>query len=173
MIKKAKDNKLAQGPHKVVVFGGVLVLGVLIGIGSKLGYDLLTSQKNENNLKTPQAESSQEVTPTPSSSLPANFPPDFPIYPGSELKTSWTVEGDIKEGISILWESQDSPIMVADYYKLMLPQHGWYQESSFESEGTYTISFSRAGAEGFIGITQAEGGLTQISVTVGVELISI
>src|SRR3989344_5477390 len=171
--KKTEQKRLRISPKSVFLLSGTLLLGVLIGIGVKLAYDFGVNHKKQTNLEPPVQQSQKEEVPTSVNSLPQNFPQDFPVYPDASIKTSWTTQGELKEGISVLWESEDTPLKVADYYKKKLGEFGWSVGSSFESEGSYTISFEKETGEGFMGITRGEGGLTQISVTVGVEIINI
>jgi len=172
--KKAelKTPKLAS--KTILLLLAALLLGIVLGVGTKLGWDFLTGQKNNVGLQASKTQNNKEVVPpTNQNSLPANFPNDFPFYPKSSLKTSWTTQGELKEGISVLWESDDAPQKVAAFYKEKLPELGWSVNSSFESEGSYTISFKKETVDGFVGIVQGEGGITQISVTLGIEIISI
>jgi len=169
---EAKTPKLTQ--KSIIFLFAALLLGIAIGVGIKLGFDLLMGQKVSSVQETPKTQTNQEkLPPTDQNSLPPNFPKDFPLYSGSKLKTSWTTQGELREGISVLWESGDTPQKVAAFYKEKLPELGWSVNSSFESEGSYTISFEKDTSDGFVGITSGEGGVTQISVTLGIEIINI
>src|SRR3972149_8124250 len=135
--KKTEQKQPRTRPKTALFLLGALLLGILSGIGVKLAYDIVANQKGQTNLESPAPES-QEEAPTSANSLPQNFPQDFPVYPNATLKTSWTTQGELKEGISILWESADTPLKIADYYKKRLPELGWSVGSSFESGGSYT-----------------------------------
>jgi len=163
-----------KAPKMILLLSAVLFVGIIVGVGAKLAYDSLAGQKispGRESQTTPKGQG--EIPSGDTNTLPANFPKDFPLYPDSSLKTSWTTQGELKEGISVLWESGDAPQVVRDFYKQKLPELGWSVNSSFESEGSYTISFEKEITDGFIGITLGEAGLTQISVTLGIEIISI
>ena len=171
---KQEPKPSKKAPNMMLLLSAVLLVGIIIGVGAKLAYDFLAGQKNNPGRESQTVPKGQEeVTSEDTNSLPTNFPKDFPLYPDSSLKTSWTTQGELKEGISVLWESGDASQAVADYYKQKLPELGWSVNSSFDSEGSYTISFEKETIDGFIGITLGEGGLTQISVTLGIEIISI
>jgi hypothetical protein len=172
--KKKEQTPSRTAPSLILILVATLVVGIILGVGAKLAYDSLVGfQKSTPEKAQPAPPSQNHKEQEDLSKLPTNFPPDFPIYPGSSLKTSWVSQGELREGISVLWESKDSPQAVSEYYKKKLPELGWIVGSSFESEGSYTISFEKETSDGFIGITQGEGGLSQISVTLGIEIISI
>jgi hypothetical protein len=172
--KKKTETRFAKRTAKtIVLLTGVLFVGIAIGVGAKLAFDYLTKTDKTAEVKTPTQNKKEEGVVQDAEPLPENFPRDFPVYPESILNTSWTTQGELKEGISVLWESEDSPQEVADFYKGRLPELGWSIGSSFEKGGSYTLSFEKETYDGFVGITRGEEGLTQISVTLGVEIIGI
>jgi len=154
---------------KALIFSAALVAGISFGIVGIVVYDFLSDKSDTEEPKVFEPIQVQGVTPSVSS-LPKNFPLDFPTYPGSEVKNSWAVQGETKEGISVLWESGDSVQKVANFFKIQLPKSGWSIKSSFEKSGGYTISFEKSGTTGFIGITAGEANLSQISVTIGLPI---
>jgi hypothetical protein len=176
MTPKKKENKkgVTKAPNMLLLLAAVLLSGIAIGVGAKLAYDFLVEKKEDvqSQALKPQTGGEKEV-PQDTKSLPVNFPPDFPIYEDSTLDASWTSRGELREGISVVWVTEDSPREVSDFYKKRLPEFGWTINSSFETQGSYTISFEKETSDGFIGITTGEGGLTQISVTLGIEMITI
>jgi hypothetical protein len=101
--------------------------------------------------------------------LPEDFPKDFPIYPGAKLTSSWTAQGEETRGVSIVWETQDSPEEVSDYFKNQLELSGWKITSSFSQGGSVNYSFEKDNVSGFIGIARAEEGKTTLSLTLGVK----
>jgi hypothetical protein len=97
--------------------------------------------------------------------LPAGFPSDFPIYPGSKTISSWSATGESK-GISVMWESTDSADKVASYYKTELPKAGYKLTSTFEQAESKAYSFEKGTVKVLLGITSADNKVT-ISVTIG------
>ncbi|MGB6838980.1 MAG: hypothetical protein WBD86_00680 [Microgenomates group bacterium] len=98
--------------------------------------------------------------------LPDNFPADFPIYPNAKLESSWTATSDETEGLSLMWETNDSIDKVADYYKDELTSGGWKLSFTSEAEDSTTLAFEKDDTSGFIGIT-IEDSKTVISLTLG------
>ena len=99
-------------------------------------------------------------------SLPDNFPSDFPIYPDAELASSWTASGDDTDGISLIWETEDSVSGVGNYYESELEAAGWTLSFTSETEDSITYAFEKNDVSGFIGIT-VEESKTVISLTLG------
>lgn len=100
--------------------------------------------------------------------LPENFPEDFPIYSKAKLTSSWTAQAEEKDGISLIWETEDSMEEVSAYYKRELVDAGWKVGLSTEAEETITMGFEKDSSSGFLGITTEEGK-TIISLTLGIE----
>lgn len=130
--------------------------------GGKVG---VSTDKNKVTLKSDEGEFSFQE----GGKLPEEFPSDFPIYPGAKITSSWTSSGDDAKGISVVWETNDSPDKVANYYKSSIESKGWKTTASFSSEGTTTYSFEKGESTGFVGIAKGEEGKTTISVTIGVK----
>ncbi len=99
-------------------------------------------------------------------SLPDNFPSDFPIYPNAELASSWTASGDDTDGLSLIWETEDSVSKVSNYYESELEDAGWTLSFTSETEDSTTYAFEKNDVSGFIGIT-VEESKTVISLTLG------
>jgi hypothetical protein len=98
--------------------------------------------------------------------LPENFPKDFPTYPKAKLTSSWTASSDETEGLSLVWETNDSIDKVAAYYKEKLTELGWKLSLTAEVEDSTTLAFEKNDTGGFIGIT-TEDSKTIISLTLG------
>ncbi len=174
MKNKAKVKPSFLKKNTPLLLFAILASGILIGMAGIWVYGLLSTPKEAADPLESQKKTSQGYTPTPSTdSLPENFPKDFPIYPSSTLKTSWAAQGETKQGISVLWESEESAQVVTAFYKQELARLGFRINSSFESEGSFTISFEKEDVSGFIGIAQGDGAKTQISVTLGIPMVGI
>ncbi|MEK7112780.1 MAG: hypothetical protein AAB875_05645 [Patescibacteria group bacterium] len=99
--------------------------------------------------------------------LPEGFPSDFPLYPEAKIVSSFTANGGGTSGVSVVWESQDSLEKIIAFYKAELPKGEWKIVSSFDREGSSTISFEKDNISGFLGIAKGEKELSIISVTIG------
>lgn len=99
-------------------------------------------------------------------SLPDNFPSDFPIYPEAELASSWMAKGNDTDGLSLIWETEDSVGRVSNYYERELEDAGWTLSFTSETEDSTTFAFGKNDVSGFIGIT-IEESKTVISLTLG------
>jgi len=100
--------------------------------------------------------------------LPEGFPSDFPVYSGAKVASSFTANTDGKDGMSVVWETNDSADDVSAFYKSNLVAKGWKVTASFEQDGALTSTFEKEGWGGFMGVTSAEGKTT-ISATIGVK----
>ena len=72
---------------------------------------------------------------TSATSLPASFPPSFPIYPQANLKEVKAGKDD-KSGM-LTWTSSDNSKAIADYYQAELIANNWeiIKPFSFDSQG--------------------------------------
>ena len=100
--------------------------------------------------------------------IPEGFPKDFPVYSGAKVVSSFTANTDGKDGMNVVWETNDSADDVFAFYKKDLVANGWKVTATFEQEGSMTTSFEQEGWGGFMGITSSEGKTT-ISATIGVK----
>ena len=98
--------------------------------------------------------------------LPDNFPSDFPVYPKAELASSWMASGNDTDGLSLIWETEDTVSKVGNYYESELKNAGWTLSFTSETEDSTTFAFEKNGVRGFIGIT-VEESKTVISLTLG------
>ena len=179
-IKKeeAKGNK---GLIILIIIALILVGLFLVGrtLARKIGQGIFSrvlSQVTDSNVKVEGDGDSVtftgeegEVSFNASGDMPESFPKDFPVYSGATLKSSFTATGADTKGTSVVWETGDSADKVAGFYKGELVKKGWKIVSTFEQEGTTTLTFEKEGVGGFLGIAKGEGGKTAISVTVGIE----
>jgi len=101
-------------------------------------------------------------------SLPQFFPGDFPVFDGAALKNNWTTKSANVTGISIIWETDQPPAKVFNFYFSQLSSLDYKVEVISQTQDSYTLSFEKPGLNGFVGITLAEGK-TLISVTLGIK----
>ena len=96
--------------------------------------------------------------------LPNEFPSDFPIYPEAKLISSWLASGESTDGLSLIWETEDTFSKVSNYYENELEEANWTLSFTSETEDSTTFAFEKNGSSGFIGITFEESKVV-ISLT--------
>ncbi|HJX59274.1 hypothetical protein A2V61_01115 [Candidatus Woesebacteria bacterium RBG_19FT_COMBO_47_8] len=147
-----------KGKRKFIIVGLILVIAIGFALAVwKFGY--LGKVTPEETHSTPKTENN----------ISADFPDDFPIYPGATLKSSSSTETDGKKGISALWTTADPQDKVAEFFKSNLEALGWKITNSFGGKGFSNYSFEKELVKGFIGVGVGEKGTTAISVTLGIE----
>ncbi|MFM7408440.1 MAG: S-layer homology domain-containing protein [Cuspidothrix sp.] len=83
----------------------------------------------------------QQVTPNPNTStikLPADFPPDIPVYDNAKLEEVTPTNSENK--ISIRWQSADPSNIVTNFYRQQLQAKNWQivQQPQDDIEGGFT-----------------------------------
>ncbi|MDB9457200.1 S-layer homology domain-containing protein [Dolichospermum circinale CS-545/17] len=101
----------------------------------------LAADPRLQNTPVPFAKpTSQQVTPDPNTStikLPADFPPDLPIYPNAELKEVTPANSENK--ISIRWQSADPSNLITSFYRQQFQAQNWLvQQPEDDVQGTFT-----------------------------------
>jgi len=147
---KAKRKLIIVGLIFVIAIGFALAVWKFGYLGKVTPEEIPSTPKTENNLS-------------------ADFPEDFPIYPGATLKSSSSTETDGKKGISALWITGDSKEKVSEFYKKSLEESGWKITNSFSGKEFFNYSFEKDSVGGFVGVGKGEKGATAISVTLGIE----
>jgi hypothetical protein len=151
-----------------VILGGIFyrkAKGLVVGnIFSRLTGGVVDVDKDGEKVTITSEEG--EFSFEEGGSLPDNFPSDFPIYPDAKLASSWTASGDDTDGLSLIWETEDSVSKVSNYYEGELEDAGWTLSFTSETEDSTTFAFEKNDASGFIGIT-VEESKTVISLTLG------
>jgi hypothetical protein len=127
-----------------------------VGEVEKSGQEVTASSKEQEFLFETQEE------------LPEDFPDNFPIYPGSILTSSGSVEGKEVKAFSVVWETKDAVEEVASYYQKELIALGWKIELTSGNNDSATLSFEKDEVVGFVGIA-AEEAKTVIAATLGIK----
>lgn len=158
----------------IPLFITVVVVGLVGGVILRTLYVDNSSLSKESsgsiNGAFVQEEIKREVLKAEESSLPENFPEAFPVYEGVKLTDSWTEEGGERQGMSVVWETNDRLDSVFEFYKFKLESLGWKTNVVLESKDSYTLSFEKEEAAGFMGITKdLEVAKTIISATIGIR----
>jgi S-layer homology domain len=84
---------------------------------------------------------SQQVTPNPNTStiqLPADFPPDIPVYANAKLEEVTPTNSENK--ISIRWQSADPSNIITSFYRQQFQAKNWeiVQQPQDDIEGAFT-----------------------------------
>lgn len=95
------------------------------------------------------------------------LPKEFPQYPNSRVVSSWSSEGEREKGVSVIWETEDAPDKVVEYYNKALPEAQWKIITQTTNDSSTIISFINSKSTGFVAISK--NTLTTISVTIGVD----
>lgn len=106
-----------------------------------------------------------------SGELPADFPKDFPVYPGAKVTGSFSTAGTGSEssskGVSVVWETADDAAKVGAYFKAELPKAGYTVTTDYSAADSTTLTFEKGPVSGFMGVTKGSDNKTAISVTIG------
>lgn len=182
-IKSDEDKPVAKGsnlPLILIVLVVILVGAYFIGriITKKAGEFLAgrvlsgvtggNVEVGKDGEKVSFENSEGKVSFEEGGKLPEGFPTDFPVYPGARVVSSFTANTEGKDGMSVVWDTNDSVEAVSAFYKTNLVSNGWKVTATFEQTGSATTSFEKEGWGGFMGITTAEGKTT-ISTTIGAK----
>jgi hypothetical protein len=178
--KAKKEKKEKREPKKkapiLLILVAVVVLTVVLGgicyrkakdlvvgsIFSRLSGGAVEKDGDKVTVSLEEGEFSFEEE----GSLPDNFPSDFPIYPDAKLVSTWMAKGEGTDGLSLIWETEDSVSKVSNYYKSELEDTGWILSFTSETEDSTTFAFEKNDTRGFIGITIEESKVV-ISLTLG------
>lgn len=174
--KKEKREFNKKAPILVILAAIVITAAILGGIFYRKAKDLVVGnifsrltgrvvdvEKNGEKVTVTLDEGEHSFE---EGSLPDNFPSDIPIYPDAKLASSWVASGDGTDGLSLIWETDDSVSKVSNYYENELENAGWTLSFTSETEGSTTYAFEKNDMSGFIGIT-VEESKTVISLTLG------
>lgn len=180
----AATNKKSNSKLVVII---VLVAAVLIGLGL-LGRYLarkvaqkaassfisgMTGQKvdvggdgKNITIKTDQGE----VNINSGGTIPANFPKDFPVYPGAKVTGSFSANGDdSSKGTSVVWTTGDDPAKVGTFYKSELVKAGYTIVTEYSQADSTSLTFEKGTTSGFMAVAKGDNNQTTISVTVGLK----
>ena len=99
--------------------------------------------------------------------MPADFPTDFPIYPGARLTAgaSFTSSGQVAWGME--WETLDGVTKVQAFYAKQLGQGEWTVKFSNNSADSFAATYARKSDSHAGGTLAANStsGVTKILLT--------
>lgn len=159
-----------------MIVGGVIALVVVAAVANKIfgksdaerviesatGGNADVNSNGDVTVKTDQGTFSS------SDKLPADFPTDVPIYPGSKVQASVAATQTQGGGNYVGLVSTDSADKVASWYKTELAAKGWKVSTSFQGQGGTMIGGTKDKRN--VAVTIAEdSGNTAISLVVTKE----
>ena len=106
-----------------------------------LEQSLAADSRLQNNPVPFGKPQSQQITPNPNTStikLPADFPPDIPIYPNAKLEEITPANSENK--ISIRWQSADPSNIITSFYRQQFQAKNWQivQQPQDDVDGTFS-----------------------------------
>lgn len=153
-IKSLRKNKKI-----LVLFGLISILAVAIFWRQKI------DKKPDEKVAVENQTGEVEVKKL--GELPEDFPENFPIYPGAEIKESFLSQDQESSAFSVIWQTTDSVETVGRYYDQELAAEGWDVNDVAEDAGAIVFSFSQGDFTGFAAIDSLEAGEVVISVSMG------
>ncbi len=176
-MAESKNTTTKKSTNPLVFVGvGCLVLLVLIGIGASVVMKFFAKQigtgivqnmiesktgvkTNISDLEKGKMTFTDKKTGTSidigSSTIPATFPKDFPIYSGMKLQSSMSgAEKNKNAGYWLTFTSADSYDTITNYYKSALSKAGWKETGTFASGDTSTTTVSKNGMSGTLSISK-------------------
>jgi hypothetical protein len=164
--KKTNSSKIL-----IIIFVIFVIIAILAVVFRKEILKLVGHEDRSSvaELQSNEAEDGNVLSEVADTSLPKDFPEDFPIYENATIISSWSETGNDSKGLSVVWQSNDSIKSIINFYKTELDELGWETDSVFEDDSSLTLAFRKAEKEGFLGITKGEENDVIISVAIGVK----
>lgn len=101
-----------------------------------------------------------------SGNLPKDFPEEFPLYEGAEIKGTLRTESEGKVHFQVTFETKDELSKVAEFFKEKLPKSGYKISSTVETQESALLYLSKGEESiGMVMITK-EGDKTTFTVTI-------
>ncbi len=136
------------------------MLGLLSGCGSDADVDV-------NMDGTMDIETEEGTAKIGAQSLPEGWPGDAPIYPGSAISYSASMNPQTGEpSMAVVLSTKDTVSAAATYYKTELASKGWSVDTAMEAGGTSIFSATKEGSVLSLLIAGAEG---QTTITMAIE----
>lgn len=123
---------------------------------------------NQGSFSIETEEGDFKVTTTTKGELPKDFPSDLEVYPGAEVKGTYSMEADDGTGSSVTLATQDSIQAVSAFYVSSLENNGWVISGKLESEEAFTAVATKDNRSAVVGVGKGKEG-TIISLSYGTE----
>ena len=169
----------STGRQRLIEWTLAALAVTLVGTGCG-GSTNVASTTQTHSSPTSGANASASAAPNTSSgsgqldpevSMPANFPSDFPIYPGARPTQQATLASNGNPTFEVTLETLDSVDKVQAFYTAQLKQGDWTISFEASSTGTYGATFTRKSNSKYSGLLSVDGtkkqGVTVIGVVLG------
>ncbi len=138
----------------IALFSGFIIKRLISGaIKEKTGVEVNVNDLEKGQLSYTDPNTGQTLN-IGENTIPANFPNNFPIYPGSTVTSSLSGnEGEKNNGFWLTLTSDDSEEKVIAYYKENLDKNGWKSESSEGTGSGTNWAISKGNLSGYLTIS--------------------
>ncbi len=162
-------KKIGCGCHLILllllvlggIFGGFIIKKLISGaIQQKTGVTVNIDNIDKGKLTYTDPKTGATLN-IGSNKIPADFPKDFPIYPGS------TVTSSLSGGnFWLTLTTKDAQDKVASYYESNLATNGWRADATTGSGTGTNWAVSKGNLSGYVTVSNSEN-LTSILVVLG------
>ncbi len=179
----SKSKPLPVGIKIAIGCVGILVvIGILIGVAgqvifSKIGFNFMKKgieQKTGISMDTEgksmtikDDKTGAEINIGTEGKIPADFPKDFPLYPGAKVEGNISgAENKAGKGFWVILSTTDDAAKVTAFYETNLAKNGWAIGSTMNigSSATWEISKGNMGGGLIVGEGEEKKG-TSIVIT--------
>ena len=98
--------------------------------------------------------------------LPQDFPEEFPLYQGAEIKSTLRNESEDKVHFQVFFETSDEFSKVANFYKEKLPKAGYKISSTVETQEGSAFYLSKGEESVGMVMVNKDGDKTTFVVTI-------
>ena len=107
---------------------------------------------------------------SPAVPMPAGFPADVPVYPGSRLTAAGAFTSSGITAFGMEWETLDSVTKVQAFFAAKLNQGDWTITFTGNANGAFSATFARKSNSSVNGLVGGDGssGVTKISMSLAV-----
>ena len=152
---------MARKSKKALIVTALLVIALA---GGMFGY-LNKDEENVDEIRDDTLKPSP-VTTNHGTALPSDFPESFPLYPSSQITSSYSTESSKKLGMSVNWETSASSSDVIKYFSTELRNKNWSVDITTDSPNI--INFSQDKMKGFV-IVADEDNIVSITVALSLQ----
>src|SRR5260221_628953 len=149
------------------IFGGFIIKKLISGaIQQKTGITVNVDNLNRGKLTYTDPKTGATLN-IGSNKIPADFPKDFPVYPGSTVTSSLSGnQSGQGNGFWLTLTSKDAQDKVASYYESNLATNGWKADATTGSGTGMNWAVSKGNLSGYVTVSNSEN-LTSILIVLG------
>lgn len=149
------------------IFSGVIIRKLISGaISQKTGITVNVDNASQGKLTYTDPKTGATLN-IGSNKIPADFPTDFPVYPGSTVTSSLSGNQNGQgNGFWLTLTSKDAEDKVASYYQTNLAANGWKAETTNGAGVGTNWAVSKGTLSGYVTVSTADN-LTSILIVLG------